>query len=239
MSNNTFLFGGDLREQAAQDIKVSQFNLERLNAHKEGVLKIQQQKISLYSLQQAINLMAFYMLQVNIECEIEQMTETDLVQLYIKILIKIKSELKKPRSPFRVDFEKLGEIDSNEFLGDVDKHAYKEIELLSDWDNFMIAMKLYFIQNRHLNKLAKELKLIDREIPISNKKERILEARNIISRILSDFTEDELEVLKKNSRGHKGLKNAVFEKLTPSEYGKYFESDRTTFKNRWDEVRKG
>ena len=173
----------DLREQAAQDIKLSQLKLERLNAHKESILKIQQQKISLYSLQQAINLIAFYMQQVTIE----QMSETELVKLYIKILIKIKSELKKTRSTFKVDFEELGEIDSDEFSSGLDKYAYKEMGLLCEWDKFMISMKLYFIKYRHLNKLVKELNLIDREMPISDKKERILEARNIIRRITFKF----------------------------------------------------
>ncbi|WP_313738098.1 hypothetical protein [Acinetobacter sp.] len=234
MNNNTLLFGVDLREQAAQDIKQCELKLERLNAHKEGILKIQQQKISLYSLQQAINFIAFYMQQVTIE----KMSETELVKLYIKILMKIKSELKKTRSKFKVDFEELGEINSDEFLSDLDKYAYKEMELLCEWDEFMISMKLYFIKYCHLNNLVKELNLIDREMPISDKKERIIEARNIIRRIISNFTEDDLVALENKSRGCKGLKNAVFDKLSISEYRKYFESNRTNFKNRWDEVRR-
>lgn len=137
-----------------------------------------------------------------------------------------------------MDFEELGEIDSDEFSSDLNKYAYKEMELLCEWDRFMISMKLYFIQYRHVNNLLKELNLIDREMPISDKKERILEARNIIRRIISNFTEDDLLVFENKSLGHKGLKNAVFEKLTRSEYGKYFESNRTNFKNRWDEVRR-
>ncbi|MDY6482675.1 hypothetical protein SKM54_09490 [Acinetobacter faecalis] len=232
--SNTFLFGEDLREKVTQDIKLSQLKSERLNAHKESILKIQQQKISLYSLQQAINLIAFYMQQVTIE----QMSETELVKLYIKILIKIKSQLKKSRSTFKVDFEELGEIDSDEFLSDLDKYVYKEMELLSEWDKFMISMRLYFIQYRHLNSLLKESNLIDKEMPISDKKERILEAKSIIRRIISNFTEDDLLVFENKSRGHKGFKNAVFEKLTISEYRKYFESNKTNFKNRWDEVRR-
>ncbi|WP_166170294.1 hypothetical protein [Acinetobacter sp. SA01] len=115
---------------------------------------------------------------------------------------------------------------------------YKEMELLCEWDKFMISMKLYFIQYRHLNNLLKELNLIDREMPISDKKERILEAKSIIRRIISNFTEDDLLVFENKSLGHKGLKNAVFEKLTISEYRKYFESNKTNFKNRWDEVRR-
>lgn len=238
MYTNNYLFGKDIREEIEQNLQQAQFKSEKLNSHKGGILEFQQRKISLYTLQQAINLVAFYILQENIECKIEQMTESDLVQLYIKILIKLKSELSRPRSSFKVNFEGLGEIDSDEFKNDINKHAYKEIRSLYEWDKFMINMKLYFIENRHLNKLAKELKLIDREIPFTNNKKRILEARKIIHQILLNFSEEELKLINQNGRGHKGLKNAVYEKLTPSEYREYFGSNSGTFKNRWDEVRR-
>lgn len=238
MSSSTYLFGRDLREEAYLEMRNRQHKLELLNAHKVNIIKTQQQKISLYSLQNAINLIVFYILQGSTEYEIENMSEQDILKLYIKTLIKIKSEVKNPKSSLKVEFLELGEIDSEEFLSDINKYNYKEIETFEEWDKFIHSMGSYFIQYRNLKKLANELRLIDREITLSDKKENVVEARSLIIRILENFTKDDLQALKNNSRGHKGLKSAVFDQLTISEYRKYFQSNITTFKNRWDEIRK-
>ncbi len=143
-----------------------------LESHKRKILEIRGKRQVLYSLQEAICLIASHMLHINELEGLNSIKEKDLTKMYITILIKIRSELKRPKSSFKIAFETLGEIDSDEFLNDIDKYDYKKISFLSEWNLLMTHMSLYFIQYRHLNKLARDLNLVERDLSISNKKEQ-------------------------------------------------------------------